>query len=85
MSHMNSINQQDKGWEMSNLIMNLNKLLNMVKNFSSGYHTAPAWHGYMLLTHLGKRYAVKIVEMSEADQNNDGFDAVENVPYYFKD
>lgn len=70
---------------MFNLIEGLHKVLNMVKDFGAGYCASTAWSGYMLLKYKDKKYAVKIVEMSEEDQNKDGFDAIENVPFYFKD
>ena len=70
---------------MFDLIEGLYKVLNMVKDFGAGYCASTAWHGYMLLKYKGKKYAVKIVEMNEADQNNDGFEAIDNVPYYFND
>ena len=70
---------------MFDLIEGLHKVLNMVKDFGAGYCASTAWNGYMLLKYKGKRYAVKIVEMSEADQNIEGFEAVDNVQHYFKD
>lgn len=70
---------------MFDLVESLHKVLNMVKDFGAGYCASTAWNGYMLLKYKDKRYAVKMVEMSETDQKIDGFDAIENVQYYFKD
>ena len=69
---------------MSNIIQGLHKVLNMVKDFNAGYSTSTAHKGYMMMSYKGKRYAVKVVEMDEVDQAQDGFDAMDNVPKYFK-
>lgn len=69
---------------MSNMIFSLHKVLGMVKDFEAGYSSSTASKGYMLMYYKGKKYAVKIVEMDEIDQAQDGFDAMDNLPKYFK-
>jgi hypothetical protein len=55
----------------------------MIKGFTAGYSSSDVFHGYMFMKYKGKKYAVKVVEMNEEDQNKDDFDALDNVKYYF--
>lgn len=66
---------------MYELIHKLHACLNMLKDFSAGYSSKTFTDGLMMITYKGKNYAVKIVEM---DENEDPFDAVNCVKYYFR-
>ena len=70
---------------MLEVIEKIHKALNMIKDFKAGYKGSDAQNGYMLIEHKGRRYAVKMVEMSEEDQIKDAHDAVDNIKEYFKD
>lgn len=69
---------------MFDVIQGLHKVLGIVKDFNAGYKGSHANRGYMMMYYKGKKYAVKVVEMDEHDQAQDGFDALDNVPKYFK-
>ena len=51
------------------LIIKLHEVLNMIKDFTSGYSTKNAGKGYMLIQHKDKRYAVRIVEIEHPFEN----------------
>ena len=70
---------------MFEVISNLNKALSLIKKFKSGYRGSDAYEGYMVIEHNDKRYAVKLVEMNNADQESDFGDAIEHTKKYFKE
>lgn len=70
---------------MFGLIEQMFKVLNIAKDFLAGYKGSDASMGYLMIRYKDKRYAVKIVEMDERDQEEDAFEAVDNVPKYFEE
>jgi hypothetical protein len=66
---------------MTELIRKLFEAINLLKDFSAGYSSSTFHDGLMMITYKGKNYAVKIVEM---DENEDPFNAIDCVKYYFR-
>lgn len=69
---------------MFDVIKDLCRALWLIKDFDAGYKGSDASDGYMVISHKGTRYAVKLVEMSTTDQDVDMHNAVDNTKIYFK-
>lgn len=67
---------------MFEIISNIHKALSLIKNFRTGYVGDDACDGYMFIEYKDKRYAVKIVEMSNEDQEVEEYEALDNVKKY---
>lgn len=61
------------------LIFKLHEVLNMIKDFSTGYGSDTLSDGKMLIIHKGKVYAVKIVEFE--NPSDDMFKNIKNLKY----
>ena len=66
---------------MRELIQKLFTCLNLMRDFEAGYSSDTFMDGLMMISYKGNNYAVKIVEM---DENEDPFNAVNCVKYYFR-
>ena len=61
------------------IVARLHEVLNMIKDFTTGYSTKNAGEGYMLIQHKGKRYAVKITEIKHPSEN--AIDDIDRLEY----
>lgn len=61
------------------LITKIHQVLSLVKDFRVGYSTKSIDDGYMLIEYKGKRYAVKVAEISNPSENI--FDDMDRVQY----
>ena len=68
---------------MGEVIRKITKILNLVKDFEAGYTTKTMKDGYMLIQHKDKKYAVKLVEITNPAE--DIFDDIESTKYYFEE
>ena len=64
---------------MIEIIIKLNTILNLVKDFTAGYSSESANDGYMLIEHNNKRYAVKVEEIAYPKENI--FDDIKRLEY----
>ena len=51
------------------IIAKMHEVLNNVKGFEAGYSTKSIYDGYMLIEYKGKRYAVKLKEIENPNEN----------------
>ena len=51
------------------IITKMHEVLNNVKGFEASYSTKSIYDGYMLIEYKGKRYAVKLKEIENPNEN----------------
>lgn len=67
---------------MEELINKLYTVLNLMKDFNSGYNSKTSSEGKMIIEYKGKRYAVFIEEMCKCE-DEDAFDSIKKLKYWF--
>lgn len=65
---------------MNEIIIELHKILNMLKGFSAGYGSDSLAQGRMLVEYDGKRYCLELREIEHPSENI--FDDIRNLKYY---
>lgn len=64
---------------MITVIQKIHEVLNLIKDFQTGYSSKNASDGYMMITYKDKRYAVKLVEIENPSENP--FDDLDRIQY----
>ena len=62
------------------IITKMHEVLNNVKGFAAGYSTRNMSDGYMLIDYNGKRYAVRMREIE--NHNDNPVKDIDNLQYY---
>ena len=62
------------------IISKMFEVLNELKDFEAGYSTKNVDRGYMLIEYRGKRYAVKVAEITNPSDNI--VEDIETTQYY---
>lgn len=64
---------------MITVIQKIHEVLNLIKDFQTGYPSKNVSDGYMMITYKDKRYAVKLVEIENPSENP--FDDLDRIQY----
>ena len=64
---------------MITVIQKIHEVLNLIKDFQTGYSSKTVSDGYMLISYKDKRYAVKLVEIENPSENS--FDDLDRIHY----
>lgn len=64
---------------MITVIQKIHEVLNLIKDFQTGYSSKNVSDGYMMITYKDKRYAVKLVEIENPSENP--FDDLDRIQY----
>lgn len=72
---------------MGNLINELHRAINMLKDFIAGYSSKHANQGYMYINYKGIPYGVKVVKLSDTPvtDDNDHLKWTTRVPFEIQD
>lgn len=64
---------------MITVIQKIHEVLNLIKDFQTGYSSKTVSDGYMLISYKDKRYAAKLVEIENPSENP--FDDLDRIHY----